>query len=88
MSPSASTGCIGKRNPAAQPSATGALALTAAAKGALKMMLRMMVKNLDVWSNFYADFLSSPAGGQGVRDCTAAWSTSVMLTILLLLSSS
>lgn len=32
--------------------------------------------------------LLSSAGGQGVRDCTAAWSTSVMLTILLLLSSS
>lgn len=32
--------------------------------------------------------LLSSAGEQGVRDCTAAWSTSVMLTILLLLSSS
>lgn len=32
--------------------------------------------------------LLSSAGEQGVRDCIAAWSTSVMLTILLLLSSS
>lgn len=31
---------------------------------------------------------SIPAGKQGVRECEAAWSRSVMLTLLLLLSSS
>lgn len=52
MSPLASTECTGKRNPAAQPSAMVALALTAAVRGGLKMTLRMMVRNLEMQSNF------------------------------------
>lgn len=52
MSPSALTECTGKRNPAAQPSAMVALALTVAAKGGLKMTLRMMVKILEIQSDF------------------------------------
>lgn len=48
MSPSASIGYIERKNHVAQPSAMAALALTAEAKGELKMILKMVVRSREL----------------------------------------